>query len=209
MTQRPKDPTTRSRKSLKARLIPGCLWLLIVLLVPTAFILTPPPAPPPMDPIRQEQSKAHIEEIKHEIAEVTKAAKQHLSYPFELRITADDMNTFLETDSHALKILADKQVEQAYVRIRDGRVEVTATRRRGGVPVTITAILSPVLKDNRTLGFEIVGIALGRIGLPEAAARRAGADLADALTRQAVDPALKYKSVRVEGDSVVVSGDTR
>lgn len=204
----PRLRSTSPRKPLRARLIPGCLWILLLVVLSLAFLLSPSQGPPPLDPVKQEQSRVHIADIKREIESVAAAAKEKKRRPFTFRITQDDLNTFLTTDEHALKIMGDKEIEQAYARIAEGHVEATAIRRVGGLPVSVTATLSPVLKDDKTLGFKIEHIALGRLGLPEAAARRVAGDLAGALTQQAVG-SMKYHTARIEADAIVLSGDTR
>lgn len=187
----------------------GCLFLLLAGLVPVSLVMLPPPAPPPLAPAARARAKEHIAEVKREIQSLQKAIVTHKPRPFTLRLTEQEMNTFLETDNEAQRIMAENRIEKAFVRIEEGQVKATAFCRLNGPTVAVTGAFLPLLREDGTLDYRLQSLSVGRLGMPDTATRRLADDLARKVGSRLVNPALKFRALSVEGDVITLTGNTQ
>jgi uncharacterized protein YpmS len=162
-----------------------------------------------MTPDEQARAEAHVAEIKQELEQVKAAHKAGERHPIKLAMTEQDINTFIKMDPHIQDLLRRARIEIAYVRIQDGRLRATATRSVGGAPVAGTVGLEPSLGPDGHLRLHVTSVNVGRLGLPATGSRYLDDDFITSLAQKGLDPSLKLYDVRVEGDSVVLSGDAR
>jgi uncharacterized protein YpmS len=186
----------------------GALFLVVALIF-VVLLLTPPPGPPPMTPVQKARAEAHVAAAKEEIEQVKKAHVAGKRRPFTLTMTEQDINTFIKMDAHIQELLQRAKIEDAYVRIEDGRLRATATRSVGGAPVTGTVGLRPGVGSDGQIRLHVVSVNVGRLGLPASGSRYLDDDFVTSLARKGFDSSVKLDSVTVQNDAVVLSGDAK
>jgi len=178
-----------------ARCCFGCCGGALLLFALAAWLLRPPPAPPLPPPSEMARGRERIEQARRAVEHIAAAGEraEHVS----LELKEADLNSFIATDRGARDALAEAGVTQAFVRIRDGVVELTAARQAGGLPIGATAHLRPRLTTDGRLRFEVERVTLGRTGVPIAGARQLAERLAFRFAEGRLDPALRAQEVQV------------
>jgi uncharacterized protein YpmS len=187
----------------------GCLIALLILAVLTAMVFIPPPPPPTITPQQKAQSEEHVREVKNEIATIKKKAQEKTEYPFTLKMTEQDINTFLQMDPQAQDILNRGKLQGAFVRIQDGKVLGSASRYVHGVLMNGTMTVIPELNSDKMLIYRVESLDVGRLALPSSMVQSVTQDLIHSVASKMFDTSFKMEAVSVEGDAIVVKGNTK
>jgi hypothetical protein len=202
--ERPNKSSCRRR----ACCLSGCLSLSILALVFVALLLLPPPAPSPLSPAEQARVEKRLESVRQEVEAIERDVRAGRSHPFSLTLTQQEINSLLSTDNKIRKEFRRHRVERAYVRIEEGRIQASATRRSGGVPVTVTATIVPVLQEDGSLDPRVEGLRVGRVGIPEAGVDRLAKRLVRAVRDRLLETRVQVESIRIENEAITVKGNT-
>ncbi len=189
----------------------GCLIVLLIIAIPFAMVLLPPPLkpPPPLTPQQKAQSEEHVRELKTQVVTIKKSAEAKKEYPFTLKMTEQDINTFMGMDPQAQDILNRGKLQGAFVRIQDGKVHGSASRYVHGVLMNGTMTVVPELNADKKLEFRVESLDVGRLSLPSSMVQGITQELIQSVASKIVDPSFKIQAVSVEGDAVIVKGDTK
>src|ERR1051325_11652975 len=105
----------------------GCLALLLLAAIPVYLAFSPPPPPPRLSPAERVKVEAQIAEHKDQVRSIVKAVAERKPRAFELRLSEEEINHYLETDERIRSEMAECGVERAWVRLEDGRIRASAT----------------------------------------------------------------------------------
>lgn len=200
----PNKPSRRRR----ACCLSGCLSLVLLALILVALLLLPPPAPPPLSPAERARVEKRLESVRQEMEAIKQDVKAGRPHPFSLTLTQQEINSLLSTDNTIRDALRRHRVEQAYVRIEEGRIQASATRRSGGVPVTVTATIVPVLQEDGSIDPRVEGLHVGRVGIPEAGVDRLAKQLIRTVRDRLLETRVRVESIRIENSAIMVKGNT-
>jgi len=188
----------------------GCLIVIVLAAVSVWMAMTPVDRVPVPTQTERQDSRNHVSEIKTELESVKKASREGKPSTFTIKLTENDLNTYLDQDAEAQATIARRKVTQAYVRIADRQVRASITLPVGGASMTVTTTMVPVVDEsNWSLFFRVEGVSVGRLGVPGAAARRLAEDLAKSLAAHAYDPDVEVRSVQFEGNALILTGGDR
>lgn len=173
------------------------------------YLLTTPPAPPaPLPAAKQAEVKAQVHDLKQKVRQIAKDAAAGKAHPFTLKMTEDELNAYMASDEQAREAMRAHRLERVWAHIENGHVLLTAVR--AGTPLSVTATLVPQVRSDRSLGFTMEGMSMGRLGVPATAALKRAADRAIAqLDNHALVPRARFESVRAEDGVLTLVGNTR
>jgi len=182
----------------------GCLILVLASLIPAWFVMTrdaPRPPLPPQDILR---SQVHLADLKKLLQRVRLDGELDKAHPFDYRLSARDLEVGLTTEGDAMDSLRAKAIEVLSVKILEGKVEVTATAPQLGSEAEARVMLEPVV-SNGSLKFRPAENGTGKDGTPEEVLAQ---DVGNSLEQLVSVSTVKYRSARIDGSNIVLSGNS-
>lgn len=200
------------RRPRRVRLLNIVLIILGVLValawVGAFLVLATPEHAPVLTGVERERVKQEVEVVQAELERIKADARRGVSRPFHLVVTDEQLNVLLAEDEGVRETLAERGVQDAWVRIADGTVVATAVRELGGVTVQIQASLVPELAGDRQVHVRVESIRVGRLYAPQAAVQRLAEEVGRVLSRQVNDERVQLDRIEVRGNSVHLIGKT-
>ncbi|MCC6729726.1 MAG: hypothetical protein IT208_10355 [Chthonomonadales bacterium] len=186
----------------------SCLVALVLLLVSAGLLVAPAPRPDIPIGARGAVAADRFRTAEQRIAGLERDAAEHRAHPFQVTVTEQEINAFLASDPRALQRMRSRRIDEAWVRLHDGRIDATAVRRARGLPVTVTATLVPVLVAHRDLSVSVRNVTVGRLGVPRSAARRIASLVTGLLESKVYHSPVYIAAVAVGEGAITVTGQT-
>jgi hypothetical protein len=203
------DSRSGSRRRWRLVCCSGCALIGVVSLILLWLLLSSPPAPPPPSPAEQQRLEQRIESLRKEVAAIEKDAREGRSRTFQLILTEEEINSFLLSDRESRRALERHRIERAFVRIESGRIYATASRRVNGVLLSVTAVIVPFMRDERSLDARVEQVDVGRLSVPEATVRGLINEIIAAFRAQNLESGARFQSLEIADRKITVTGVTR
>ena len=201
------------KKLLKRGCCLGCFVVVLLIAVPAVMLFAPGRTPVKLTEVQTKESQQHIEKLQKQISEIKRETKQKIkekiSTSYELRMSEQDINTFIGMDQQVRDIIQRNKLESVFVKIEDNQIKTYASRIVKGVMMHGTLIAAPFLTDQRGLGVRVESLQTGSLGLPQGLAKQLADEFSNHVLSRLFDPSLKLNGVRIDQDALVVTGDTK
>lgn len=203
---------SRRRRRPHRRWLRGCLWGVVVIVLAVAlggmFALSGRDYAPVLTGADHDRVSAEVEEVKHKVEQVRKDAAAGVRRDFRLAVTDEQLNLLLSEDAEVRRRLAERNVEESWVSIGEGQMSATAIRSVGGVNVQVRATLVPELDGERSVRARIISLRIGRFAAPASTAQRLADEIGRLISSQVTDSRAKITGVKLNGNSVELTGTT-
>jgi hypothetical protein len=185
----------------------GCLTAILLLLIPAWLAFTPSRPPAPLPPAEVAKVDASIAEKRESVEKLSRDLSAGKRTPFTLVLREAEINRMLETDDRLRKAMRRANIERAWVKIEEGRVNATAIPE-GGPSMTVT--VAPEIDPRQGLRLNIEGVEVGRLGVGAVGALRKTAQKAvSKMVEGSLVPRARFESVRVEDGAITLTGSTK
>ncbi|MEP6754238.1 MAG: LmeA family phospholipid-binding protein [Chthonomonadales bacterium] len=184
--------------------------IVLILLIPAALLLAPGRAPVVLTAAQKQESVKHLDDVKSKITEIKLDQKQKKTIkPYQLRMTEQDINTFIGMDEQVKDIITKNKLEDVFVKIESGQIKAYGSRYVRGVMMHGTLEAVPTINDQHRLAMKISALKTGSLGLPQGLAAKLTDEFSDKVLNKLFDPGLKLNTVEIESDAIVVTGDSK
>lgn len=181
----------------------GCLAPVLLVLAAMGLLLSAPPEPPLPSP---EVVRRNAERVRSAASEIERSARRTPRMGFELRLTEEDLNSFLASDPSVASLRARASVERAWVSLEDGGVRVSGRYRAAGVPLTATATVRLSAGQDGILVADVLSLHLGRVSMPGASREKLADMAAEAIAAVITPGEIRIESVDVRDRTIVMRG---
>ncbi len=185
----------------------SCLVIVLLSLIPAWYLMSAESPDPAMDSLELSHITAHIDQVKAELRAVKMDGQMGKPHPFEIKLSGKDLDVGLTYDDTAQGVLRTKNIEDQRVKIQNGQILVSAKVPALGRQFQVEVGLVPALY-NGSLRFDVKSRKVGAIPIPGGADEIVN-DVARAMEEKAFDNNVKYESVKIEGDSLIMTGNSR
>lgn len=174
------------------------------------MIFAPGRTPVIISEAQKKASAKHLDEVKHQVSEIKNDIKLKKPIkPYQLRMTEQDINTFIGMDNQVRDIIGRNKLEDVFVKIELGQFNAYASRMVRGVMMHGTLEAVPYITSEHRLAVRISSLKTGSLGLPAGLAVKINDEFSNNVLARLFDPGLKLTTVVIEKDALVVSGDSK
>jgi hypothetical protein len=188
--------------------IQSCLVLVLFSSILAWFLTTRTPQAPPLPLDDVQSSQEHIDEVKKLLQQVRLDGHLRKRHPFEIALKDKELGIGLTTEGAAQELLRSRRIEIPNLKIRNGVIQVAVSAPISGRTIHINMGFVPVLSDG-SLSFQVKSSTVEAGGVSDTEANAVVSDVAKALDEKAFDNNVNYESVKIEGDMLVMRGNTR
>lgn len=184
------------------------LILLAGLLAVVLFTLSGSDPPPVMTGGDRERVAGELRELQSDIESIRKDADRGVARDFTIHVTEDQLNLWLSEDESIRRTLREKDIEDAWVRLHDGDMEVTVLRAVGTLTVQVKASMVAEIAEANTVRVRITSMSFGRLGAPRSASERLAEQIGRMMTSKLQRPNVRLVSLKVRPEGIEVVGRT-
>ena len=202
----------RSRRRRKRHPVYSCLLaaatIILAIVLGALYALSgrdESPVPTGQD---RERTASELRDVQRQIETIASDARSGVKRRFEVTVADYQLNHWLTEDAAARRALTARRIEDAWVSIHDGAVYATVLRAVGTMTVQFKARLEPEIGPDNSIRARISEISVGRIGAPRAMAERLADEIGRLITEKVSRPGVRFTSVSVSNNRVLVEGRT-
>jgi len=179
-----------------------------LLLLGAFFVFSQPDHAPALTGRDHDRVERELQQVRAQVEKVKADARAGIRRPFRLSVTDEQLNLLLAEDARVHEKLADRKIDEAWVRIQNGFIVATVIRDVGGMPMQIRATLVPELAGDREVRAKVHDIRFGRLAAPKAAAQRLADEVGRLLSRQVTDQGVRLRHITVKDNAIHLEGTT-
>ena len=197
----------KKSKFLRNYGLQSCLVVVLLSLIPAWFLMSSESPNPVMGAAELSAITAHIDQVKDELRAVKMDGQLGKPHPFKIELSGKDLDVGLTYDDLAQGVLRAKNIEDQSVKIQNGQIYVSAKVPALGRQIQVEVGLVPVLLEG-TLRFDVKSRKLGALPVPGGADEIVN-EVARAMEQKAFDNNVKYESVKIVGDTLIMTGNSK